>query len=395
MEKPRIVFCYITPFHPNKGGIGRVTHVLTLELQKRGYDVFYLIYPVTQRHEYDYPAPLEYLPSKELLSEVNVHYFFEYIVRNRIDIVINQSGNFSDSQLWLKAKEKGVKVISVLHTYPTTSYKHLWECDVFPLRNDTFIEKAKRIVRCLLYLKIKNHYRQSTLSEFRHMLPRTDIMVTLSKKQYDEINNWCPGYLYKYRTIPNPNAYGVDYFDVSCKKNIILYVGLFSSVKREDRIVKVWRKIYKEYPDWELVIVGYGNELRRKYLRNLAKGIKNIRFTGYQSPLKWQQRAKIACMTSISEGWGMVLTEAMQCGAVPVAFNSFASVTDIITDGRNGLLVKPFSLKEYEQKLKYLLDHPDVLNEMSTHAAEDIKRYSVENVVDQWEELFNELRNNI
>ncbi len=40
MKRKNILFAYITPFHPNKGGIGRVTHQLTLELQRRGYNVF-------------------------------------------------------------------------------------------------------------------------------------------------------------------------------------------------------------------------------------------------------------------------------------------------------------------------------------------------------------------
>ena len=93
-----ICFAYITPFHPERGGIGRVTHTLTLEFQKRGYNVFYLIYPcgITIRHEYDYPAPLEYLPSGECLSKGNVEYYYDYLKRNKIDVVINQSGNFSD-----------------------------------------------------------------------------------------------------------------------------------------------------------------------------------------------------------------------------------------------------------------------------------------------------------
>ena len=55
MKRKNILFAYITPFHPNKGGIGRVTYQLTLELQRRGYNVFYLIYPsgITIRYEYD------------------------------------------------------------------------------------------------------------------------------------------------------------------------------------------------------------------------------------------------------------------------------------------------------------------------------------------------------
>ena len=90
MKRKNILFAYITPFHPNKGGIGRVTHQLTLELQRRGYNVFYLIYPsgITIRYEYDYPAPLEYLPSSDLLSEENIVFYHNYLKRNNISIVV-------------------------------------------------------------------------------------------------------------------------------------------------------------------------------------------------------------------------------------------------------------------------------------------------------------------
>ncbi len=88
----------------------------------------------------------------------------------------------------------------------------------------------------------------------------------------------------------------------------------------------------------------------RERMEYLAQGIPNIRFVGYQDPLPYQLESSISCMTSLYEGWGMVLTEAMQCGAVPIAFNSFASVTDVIDHGRNGILVKPFSIKQYEKK---------------------------------------------
>lgn len=89
----------------------------------------------------------------------------------------------------------------------------------------------------------------------------------------------------------------------------------------------------------------------------------------------------------------MVLTEAMQCGTVPISFNSFASVTDIIDDGHNGMLVKPFSIKEYEQKLRRLMDNSALLKQMSEYAKQDIQKYSVENVVDKWEILFQECKN--
>ena len=123
----------------------------------------------------------------------------------------------------------------------------------------------------------------------------------------------------------------------------------------------------------------------------MSSGIPNIRFEGFQNPLSYQQEASIFCMTSNYEGWGMVLTEAMQCGTVPIAFNSFASVTDIISDGKTGLLVKPFDMREYERKLRKLMDNDELRYKLSLNAKEEIKQKSVKNVVDRWEALFNKL----
>ena len=48
-----ILFAYITPFHPERGGIGRVTDSLTREFLRRGHKVHYLIYDsaITIHHD--------------------------------------------------------------------------------------------------------------------------------------------------------------------------------------------------------------------------------------------------------------------------------------------------------------------------------------------------------
>ena len=50
-------------------------------------------------------------------------------------------------------------------------------------------------------------------------------------------------------------------------------------------------------------------------------------------------------MTSSFEGWGLTLTEAQQYGCVPLAFHSFASLTDIITDKVNGFAISVGRIK--------------------------------------------------
>lgn len=386
-----ICFAYITPYHPERGGIGRATHTLTLELQRRGYHVYYLIYPcgMTIRHEYDYPAPLEYLPSSDCLSQENIDYYYAYLKRYEIDIVVNQSGNFSDSKLWLKARDVGVKVISVLHSDPWLSYNHLWQ-DIYPLRNATVKEKLKRLARLILYPKIKRQVRNARVGQFAYLLPQTDKVCLLSTNYYKELSEICPGFENKYAAIPNPNSFAPSQV-LPDKKKQILFVGLFGSPKNEQYLVRIWQKIHADYPDWTLILVGDGNELRVKRLHNLARGIKNIRFVGFQNPLPYYLESAIFCMTSAYEGWPMVLTEAMQCGCVPMAFKSFAAVKDIINDNEDGLLVTPFSLKEYEKKLRSLIEDDAMRQRMSRAAIASVKRYDISAVADRWEQLFKEL----
>ena len=143
--------------------------------------------------------------------------------------------------------------------------------------------------------------------------------------------------------IPNPNTYPAQENTDFLKKKQILYVGRIEwRQKRVGRLIDIWKRIYKKFPDWELVIVGDGPIRQDIGTESLKDG------SGLFSPVgktlrPFYRDASILCLTSDFEGWGMVLTEAMTFGAVPVAFNSYAAITDIIDDGKNGLLVPPFS----------------------------------------------------
>lgn len=390
-----ILFTYITPFHPERGGIGRVTDSLTRELLHRGYKVFYLIYDtaITIHHEYDYPAPLTYLPSRELLSEENITFYQHYLKEHAIDIVINQSGNFSDSALYMHTGNPAVRVISVLHSTPWVAYKHLWST-ITPLRNSTLTEKIKRIARIILYPRIKHQYRTSRERQFRMLLPETDKVCTLSPNFYDELSEICPGYEHKYSAIPNPNSYTKEQvadINIDTKKKQLLFIGLFSVEKAVDRLINIWGRMHRNHPDWRLVIIGDGPKPIVARLHKMAKKMTNIEFVGFQSPLPYLKESSILCLTSSYEGWGMVLTEAMQCGTVPIAFQSFASVTDIISHKRNGILVSPFDLDCYAKELSRMMTDTETLKEMANNAYTDVKKFSVQNIADQWEKLFNEL----
>lgn len=124
-------------------------------------------------------------------------------------------------------------------------------------------------------------------------------------------------------------------------------------------------------------------------MRQLSErlSLERIEFTGFKDPVPYYKESSIFCMTSNHEGFPMVLTEAMQYGCVPVAFDSFESIHEIIEDGMNGFLVKPFDMDKYADMVLRLVDNfkvDYVMNVMNS-----MERLMPENVVKLWISLFN------
>lgn len=78
-------------------------------------------------------------------------------------------------------------------------------------------------------------------------------------------------------------------------------------------------------------------------------------------------------------------------GVVPMAFDSFQSLPDIIEDGRNGLIIPNADLDAYAERLAWLMKNTNKREEMAANAIESCKKFSVENITARWIELFNAL----
>ena len=96
-------------------------------------------------------------------------------------------------------------------------------------------------------------------------------------------------------------------------------------------------------------------------------------------------------MTSSAEGWGMVLIEAMQYGCVPIAYNSYTSLADIVQNGVNGFAIPAFNKKCYVEKLEFLMNNNAVRDEMAKKGYESIKKFNQKDTSYKWIELFDEV----
>ncbi len=385
-----ILFTSSTPFHPLRGGVGRVTDTLCKELQKRGYQVFYLNadWVAEERKKYKYPAPVTILPIKNIDDAQCVISYRKYLTENKIDVVINQDALYVD--FYNNVGDLPIKVISVIHNNPLMNYNHLLN-DLLTLRNNSLLERMKRIVRCLLYLRVKKQLKEYIDKRFGNIILSSDKILMLSPYYVQSLKNFGISVENKFDYVYNPNSFPLQ-TSLFKKKKEIIYVGrLDNRSKKVGRLIKVWSKVGKKYPDWNLTIVGDGPDRNQLEVLKKKYQVGNLTFEGFQSPIEYYKRASIICMTSSFEGFPMVLVEAMQFGCVPIAFDSFEAINDVIIPEKTGELVKPFKIKDYINKLSNLIDDDTKRTTMSDAASMYVARFDVKTIADRWEYILETL----
>ena len=378
-----IVFAYPTGLNPQKGGVERITDIIAKILLKRGYTIFYLNWK-REQDNYEYPVPVIDLPSSNLEDPNNLEVYNRFLKENRIDVIINQHGLYEGTYFLSQVKVQNVKIISVLHSDPFGYYNHLF-ADLMTLRDSSIKEKVKRVARFFLYRKVKKIIHRSLVNHYTFIQEHPQYVCLLSESYTERLEEYCDLPDNYFISIPNPNTYE-NIEIIPHKEPILLFVGrLDNRSKKLFTLIDIWYRLCKLYPQWKLIIVGDGPD--KDVLINKAKDISNIEFKGYQDPREYYEKASIFCMTSIFEGFPMCLTEAMQFGCVPIAFDSFSAVYDIIKPGETGELVKSFDKKEYVGKLIHLIDDETYRKKLSKNAFQYVKRYDIANILPKWIEL--------
>jgi glycosyltransferase involved in cell wall biosynthesis len=160
--------------------------------------------------------------------------------------------------------------------------------------------------------------------------------------------------------------------------------------KRADLLIDIWKQLYQQFPDWHLDVVGEG--ALRKVLEQKAKeeGIERIIFHGQQDPRPFYEKAKFFCMTSAFEGYGMVLAEAQAYGVVPIAFDAFSVLSEIVSDKENGVMIPPFEVDEYARQLGLLMNDENRRKSMAKNGRRSITKFNPQVIAAQWIKLFNE-----
>ncbi|HXE55508.1 MAG TPA: glycosyltransferase family 4 protein, partial [Tepidisphaeraceae bacterium] len=111
----------------------------------------------------------------------------------------------------------------------------------------------------------------------------------------------------------------------------------------------------------------------------------------FHGPVKMPQEALsnigLLVLPSSSEGFGLVLIEAMAAG-VPVIGTNVPGIRDVIRDGQNGLLVPPFSPVALADAIRRVIERPELRRELVEQATRDVReRFSWSRVLERYCQL--------
>lgn len=378
MRERNILFYFRFPFLPTAGGVERVSCVLGDWFSKHGYNVYYLSDVFSSERESIFVHDKVGLNDNE-----NFEALKKFICERSIGIIINQGAFFPTSKRLYELSSDGVKIISVVHNSLEAMYSH----PSVPIKSPW----AQSILNTKLFSSLFRHYFYCKYHGFlKFMVMQSDKVVVLSKCYIKEIEKFaCKSE--NVVAIGNPVTLDLEQ-DNWEKENAVCFLGRLSWQKRPDLLLKIWYRMPNR-DDWHLYIVGDG-EMKHVLERMIKKeGLNNVSLEGYQDPKPYLRKSKIMCMTSVYEGFPLVLFEGMGYGLVPIAYDTFGSAKDIIKDGINGYLVNGFDTASYIARVSHLMNSPRSWNAMSSAAKRTASDNTVDKIGEKWIELFKSLYN--
>ena len=373
-------------FSPSSGGVERVTSILTDELKRRGHNVVFCQISSDEQRRNNLSAPLFVIEQAGLskLTHSSINNFIKCLDSNNINIIINQTPAFNRSiELIAIAKQKIKRHIIVISTFHNTPSCYLKTANYY-LNNLSLINFKHFLGSIHRHIKLKRNLNNAN----RY----SDKIVLLSENYIDELRSFVPSIpKKKICSIGNP-VVEINNSTNTNKENVILFVGrLATPEKNLLGLLRIWKKISIKFPNWRLDLVGNENgcEGIKKYIKE--NGIKGVSFCGSQDDMKsFYQTSKVVCMTSIFEGWPMVLLEGMANGCVPIVYNTYGAAEEILDKGKNGCLITPNDETSYIENLTHLLMDERLLNLYRKNAQSCVHTWNVDKIVDKWERIFNE-----
>lgn len=169
-----------------------------------------------------------------------------------------------------------------------------------------------------------------------------------------------------------------DAREVTSKNRIFTftYLGYLVPRKNVGQVLRAAALLYEKRKDFMIQIIGDGESKNFLLQETERLGLQqNIVFTGYKQKNElpsYFAHSNAFLFQSDFDIWGLVLNEAMASGLCCLATVNAGATEDLIEEDKNGFAVDFNHVEEVANKMNWMLDHPNEVNQLGKKAAEDI-----------------------
>lgn len=352
-----------TPFPPEEG-IGNYVYNVSRRLIERGHKVTVITRGSLKRSESDVFDGIEvfrapFIPAYPL----HVHLHGSFV--NRLFSSLEEDFDLIHIHTPLSPIIRtSLPVVSTIHTSLIEDARHIEVIDFRSLA-------TKLLTRFISY------------SLVLRLIENSDFVTTVSNSVSEELKE----YYGMDKSIVVGNGVDEKVFTPGQDKveeKYILYTGRLSYRKGLFDLLECGRQICKDYPDISFILTGKGPLLGKLQKRAFEMKLnEKFKFAGYvekERLIKLYQNAMVSVLPSYYEGLPTVLLEAMSCG-LPVVATDISGNTEVIEDGKNGLLIPPKSPLKLAETISELLEDEKLREKLGRNARETIKEKYTWNTV--------------
>jgi len=171
-------------------------------------------------------------------------------------------------------------------------------------------------------------------------------------------------------------------------RRYLISIGRLVARKGYKYLIKAMDKLPN---DISLLIIGDGPE--KTELENLALKLnlgERVHFLGMVSEEKKFQYLAVSdiyVLSSLHEGFGIVLQEAMEDG-LPIVSTNWGGQTDFLLDQENALLINPEDVDAIAVSVISLLQNPELMKKMSNNNKKAVTQFYIPNVSQKYLSIF-------
>ena len=233
-----------------------------------------------------------------------------------------------------------------------------------------FSPRDRLLFSSLLPLTMKKAKRIITISrdaesEIKHFFPFTEKKIDVT---YLAGNN---DFFTDKKTLKLKEHYGVS-------SKFILAIGNLQPRKNLLRLIKAFSMVKKNFRDIKLVIAGK-EHWKSSQIFELVTSldlVDEVVFAGYipnEDLVTFYNLAIVLVYTSLYEGFGLPILEAMACGT-PVITSAVSSMPEVAGDA--AILVDPYDVEHISEAIRLVLNNQETRQILSSKGLERVKQFS-------------------